>query len=144
MAPDDSTPDDSEDPVAELLPEDPPQAEADLLPDDPAENLGPDPPRVPDTSSNDADPEVKRKFWSLVIVFNVALFGMSLGLMLAGFEGRWRVGGAMFAVGAFAFLRGWHGYRNVRDESDDDGGDDSGDADDSDASVADDAELQKD
>ena len=124
MASDDSAPDDDDDSVADILPEDPPQAETDLLPDDPSENLGPDPPTipdpptVPDTSQNDADPELKRRFWSLVFVFNVALFGMSLGLMLVGFEGRWRFGGAMFLVGAFAFLRGWHRYRKVQREID--------------------------
>jgi hypothetical protein len=124
VAPDDSQSDDSDDRVAELLPEDPPHVEADLRPDDPAANLGPDPPRVPDASESDADPELKRRFWTLVLVFNVALFGTSLGLMLVGFEGRWRVGGAIFAVGAFAFLRGWRRYRTVQrdiESGDDDG-----------------------
>lgn len=122
MASDDSTPDDSDDSGAELLPEDPPQAEADLLPDNPADNLGtedlvPEPPSVPDTSKNEgeADPELKKQFWSLVLLFNVALFGMSLGLMVAGFEGRWKVGGAIFLAGAFAFLRGWWQYQSVTD-----------------------------
>jgi hypothetical protein len=118
VASDDSAPDDDDDSVADILPEDPPQAETDLLPDDPSENLGPDPPTVPDTSQNDADPELKRRFWSLVFVFNVALFGMSLGLMLVGFEGRWQFGGSLFLVGAFAFLRGWHRYRKVQREID--------------------------
>ncbi|UPV99398.1 hypothetical protein M0R88_12795 [Halorussus gelatinilyticus] len=127
MASDDSTPDDSDDSVAELLPEDPPQAEADLLPDDPSADLGPDPPRVPDTSQSEADAELKRRFWSLVFVFNVALFGVSLGLMLVAFEGRLRLGGAMVAVGAVAFLRGWRGYRKARSDADD-GADDEPDA----------------
>jgi hypothetical protein len=118
VASDDSTPDDNDDSVAELLPEDPPKTEADLLPDDPLENLetedlAPDPPTIPDTSANDADPELKKRFWSLVMIFNVALFGMSLGLMVVGFRGQWKVGGAIFAVGAFAFLRGWRGYQQV-------------------------------
>jgi hypothetical protein len=156
VASDDSTPDDSDDSVAELPPEDQPQAEADLLPDDPAENLGsedlaPDPPTVPDTSTNEADTELKKRFWSLVLVFNVALFGMSLGLMIVGFRERWKVGGVIFAVGAFAFLRGWRGYRRASaavengaetDESEDEGGsDDSTDVPDD---SADDASVQKD
>ncbi|WP_276300617.1 DUF7322 domain-containing protein [Halorussus lipolyticus] len=126
MASDDSTPDDSDDSVAELLPEDPPQAEADLLPDDPAEglgaDLGPDPPSVPDLSQNEdeADPELKKQFWSLVLIFNVALFGMSLGLMVVGFRGRLQVGGAIFLAGAFAFLRGWRQYQKVTDGDDED------------------------
>ena len=125
MASDDSTPDDSDDSGAELLPEDPPQAEADLLPDNPADNLGtedlvPEPPSVPDTSKkeDEADTELKKQFWSLVLIFNVALFGMSLGLMVVGFRGRWQVGGAIFLAGAFAFLRGWHQYQQVADGDD--------------------------
>ncbi|WP_276281017.1 DUF7322 domain-containing protein [Halorussus caseinilyticus] len=123
MASDDSKADDSDDSVAELLPEDPPEAETDLLPDDPSEGLAPEPPRVPDTAKNDASPELKRQFWSLVLIFNVALFGVSFGLMLVGFERRWQVGGAMVAVGAFAFLRGWRRYRKVTDGFGADGGD---------------------
>ncbi|WP_137283391.1 DUF7322 domain-containing protein [Halorussus salinisoli] len=117
MAPDDSKREDSDDPVAELLPEDPPEAEAELLPDDPSEGLAPDPPRVPDTATNDASPELKKQFWSLVLIFNVALFGMSFGVMILGFQGRWKVGGAIFAVGAFAFARGWRRYRKVTSDS---------------------------
>ncbi|WP_128477623.1 DUF7322 domain-containing protein [Halorussus pelagicus] len=137
MAPDDSKPNDRDDPVADLLPEDPTEAETDLIPDDPSENLAPDPPQVPDTSQNDADPELKQQFWSLVLLFNVALFGMSLGLMLVGFEGRWQVGGALVAVGAFAFLRGWRRYRIVQREIESDD-EDNGEADDSDADSEDD------
>jgi hypothetical protein len=159
VASDDPTSDDSDDSVAELLPEDPPQAEADLLPDDPAENLGtedlaPDPPTVPDTSTNEVDADLKKRFWSLVLVFNVALFGMSLGAMLVGFRGRWEVGGAIFAVGAFAFLRGWWGYRQVSaeaadsEETDDSKGEDNGgDSDDASADTTDrsaDDSVQKD
>ncbi len=118
MASDDSAPDEDDDSVADILPEDPPQAEADLLPEDPSKNLGPDPPTVPDTSQNEADTDLKRRFWSLVLLFNVALFATSLGLMLIGFEGRWQFGGAMFLVGAFAFLRGWRGYQKVQREAD--------------------------
>ncbi|NEU57339.1 hypothetical protein [Halorussus sp. MSC15.2] len=156
MAPDDSTPDDTDPPDTDLLPEDPPEAETDLLPDDPSEGLAPDPPQVSVPSEEDAPTEVKKEFWSLVLLFNVALFGMSLGIMLVGFEGRWEFGGAIFAVGAFAFARGWYGYRKATDTSGDadgetDADDDEGgatDADDSEREVpdetSDDAELQKD
>ncbi|USZ68866.1 hypothetical protein NGM10_03800 [Halorussus salilacus] len=92
------------------------QAEIDLRPDDPAEGLRPDPPRVGGLSEQDADPDLKRQFWTLVLLFNVALFAASLGLMLVGFEGRWRVGGALFAVGVVAFARGWFRYRSVRED----------------------------
>ena len=107
--PDDPTPDDP-------TPDDIDEPEADLLPDDPADGLGPDIPQAPDTTTNDVDPELARQFWSLVLLFNVALFAMSLGVMLVGFEGRWRVGGAFFLVGVVAFLRGWRGYRKATDD----------------------------
>lgn len=110
----------TDDPLEDPL-NDADEAERDLQPDDPSDDLGPEIPDVSDPSDSlrkfsaeNADSELKKQFWSLVLLFNVALFAMSLGLMLVGFEGRWRVGGAMFAVGAFAFLRGWYGYRSVR------------------------------
>lgn len=108
--------------------DDPDEAEVDLRPDDPSEGLGPEIPEAPSPTNRsesenedamglanaDVDAELKKQFWSLVLIFNVALFAASLGLMLVGFEGRWRVGGALFAVGAFAFLRGWYRYKSVR------------------------------
>ena len=104
--------------------DDPDEAELDLRPDDPSDGLGPEIPSVrTPTNENamglgdadaDADADLKKQFWSLVLIFNVALFAASLGLMLVGFEGRWRVGGALVAVGAFAFLRGWYRYESVR------------------------------
>jgi len=116
-----------DDPIEDPIPDGADEAEAELRPDDPSEGLGPDAPTVtdpseglgpevpgvPDPDGIDADPELRRQFWSLVLLFNVALFGMALGVMLVGFEGRWRVGGALFAVGIVAFVRGWRGYRRA-------------------------------
>ncbi|WP_193570005.1 MULTISPECIES: hypothetical protein [Halorussus] len=128
MPSDDPTPEESERSAGELLPEDRPGPEADLLPDEPSEGLAPDPPAVPEFSADDADPELRRDFWSLVLLFNVALFGLSLGVMLIGFEGRWKVGGGLVTVGAFAFARGWYGYRRATDEAGDDETDPTEDA----------------
>ena len=115
MADDDPIPDGADETEAELRPDDPAEG---LEPDapevsDPAENLGPEIPAAADLDETDADPELRRQFWTLVALFNVALFGTSLGLMLVGFEGRWLVGGAMFAAGALAFARGWFKYKAV-------------------------------
>ena len=123
--PDDATDDDSpsdSSAVGDPTPDDPmpegiDEPEAELLPNDPAAGLEPDAPRVPDTSKNDVDPELKRQFWKFVLLFNVALFGMSLGVMLVGFEGRWQLGAAFFAVGAVAFVRGWRGYKDATSDS---------------------------
>ncbi|WP_435179638.1 DUF7322 domain-containing protein [Halorussus sp. AFM4] len=139
MPPDDPTPDEPDNSAGELLPEDRPGPEADLLPDDPSEGLAPDPPSVPEFSADDADTELRRQFWSLVLLFNVALFGMSLGLMLVGFEGEWKIGGGLFVVGAFAFARGWHGYRRATADAD---GTDGGETVDSEKDGADEAHAE--
>jgi hypothetical protein len=116
----DSTTDESaaDDPIPnDPTPEGIDEPEAELLPDDPASGIGPSVPRLPDTASNDVPSELKKQFWKLVLLFNVALFGMSLGVMLVGFEGRWRLGGAFFLVGAVAFARGWLGYKDATSDS---------------------------
>ena len=104
----------SDDSLKDPTPENVDEPEADLLPDDPSERLGPEIPTVSDTANRDVPSELKKQFWSLVLTFNVALFATSLGLMLVGFEGRWQVGGALFAVGVLAFLRGWYRYKSVQ------------------------------
>ena len=90
--------------------------EADMVPtvDDPAEGLEPSAPTVDDYSEKDAPRELKHEFWSQVLLFNVALFALSLGLMFIGFESRWRVGGGLVAVGLFALVRGLKRYRAVK------------------------------
>lgn len=60
-----------------------------------------------------ADPEVAAAFWYLVVVFNVALGGVTIGPMIAFFLGDLRLGGAVFAVGAIAGLYGYVRYRTV-------------------------------
>ncbi|WP_238392265.1 DUF7322 domain-containing protein [Halorussus amylolyticus] len=102
--------------------DDPDEAETDLRPDDPSDGLEIEIPEVPDPSEglgsdlseSDVDPELAKQFWSLVLLFNVALFAMGLGLMLVGFERRWQFGGGVFLVGVFAFVRGWYRYKAVR------------------------------
>ena len=64
---------------------------------------------IPDESA--ASTELKRKFWSLVLVFNVALGALSVGAMFVGFEGDWEVGGSLLAAGAILSLYGLYKYR---------------------------------
>lgn len=64
---------------------------------------------VPDESA--ASTELQRKFWSLVLVFNVALGALSIGAMFAGFEGDWEVGGTLMAAGAILSIYGFYKYR---------------------------------
>lgn len=64
---------------------------------------------IPDESA--ASTELKRKFWSLVLVFNVALGALSVGAMFVGFEGDWQLGGSLLAAGAILSLYGFYKYR---------------------------------
>jgi len=70
--------------------------------DDPSDSL-PDPSTV--------DPAIRRSFLSGVVYANVALLGVSLGLMLVGFRGDWRAGGAAVVIGVLAGVRV---YQTVR------------------------------
>ncbi|QLG26285.1 hypothetical protein HUG10_01455 [Halorarum halophilum] len=77
--------------------------------------------RLPDAS--EADPEVQLAFWTAVVYANVALFGVSFGLMLIGFRGQWRWGGGAVLVGLLAGIRVYQTYRSFRNRDRD--GDDS-------------------
>lgn len=99
------------------------EAEAELVPtvrdpseniDDPSENVEPTVPSIRDYSSVDADPELAQEFWIQVFLFNIALFAVSLGLMLIGFRQRWTFGGALLVVGIVAFARGFARYRSFQ------------------------------
>ena len=66
---------------------------------------------VPDGS--DADPQLQRQFWLLVLVFNVALLAFSVGLMLVVFRGRMDDGLTGVAAGVVLFVYGYYRYRQV-------------------------------
>jgi hypothetical protein len=64
---------------------------------------------VPDES--DADPQLQRQFWLLVLVFNVALMAVSVGAMLAVFRGQWDTGTSLVAGGLVLAVYGVYKYR---------------------------------
>lgn len=66
---------------------------------------------VPDES--DADPELQRQFWVLVLVFNAALAAVSIGLMFVAFRGKWEFGGRIVVAGALLAAYGFYKYRAV-------------------------------
>lgn len=82
--------------------DDEPEPEADLAPS------------VPDET--DAPEGLFRAFWSLVATINLGLFAASLGLMLMGFRGDVRNGGAVFLLGVAALAYAGYNYRQVRRE----------------------------
>lgn len=71
-------------------------------------------PSVPDET--DAPEGLFRAFWSLVATINLGLFAASLGLMLMGFRGDVRNGGAVFLLGVAALAYAGYKYRQVRRE----------------------------
>jgi len=100
--------------VTEFDPEDPEPEPSEFDPD----SLGPEAPSVPDLGkqASEVDPATARLFWSLVFVFNVALFAMCLGAMFAFFEAEWRFGSQLFLGGAIVFAYGYYRYRRFEAE----------------------------
>ncbi|AUG48113.1 hypothetical protein BVU17_11485 [Haloarcula taiwanensis] len=84
------------------------------------ESLGPD---VPSPTDGDYSGDTTGLFVKLVIVFNVALLALSLGPMLAYFEGQVDLGVRIFLVGVIAFGYGTFRYIQFERErkSDDEG-----------------------
>lgn len=102
--------------------------EANPWPDEPDEfdptSLGPDAPTAPTLNeSTETDDETVQAFWSAVILANAGLFAVSIGPMLAYFEGRTVLGAALFVAGAVALGRTYYIYRTQAAE-DGDGGED--------------------
>jgi hypothetical protein len=83
-------------------------------PDPESGDVGPSIPAPPDPSENDVDPGLARRFWALVLVFNAALLALSLGAMLAVFEGNYSLGGQLLLGGAAAFGFGLYRYRTAK------------------------------
>ncbi len=90
--------------------------EPDLAPEvrDPSDRFKTDPPAAPSPIDGDADPEIQKEFWAQVILFNIALFALSLGIMLIGFQRRWTIGGVLVLAGLVTFARGYSRYRAVQ------------------------------
>ncbi|WP_336022047.1 DUF7322 domain-containing protein [Halobellus salinisoli] len=63
----------------------------------------------------EVDGDLAKFFWATVIYANVALAGISLGLLLVGFRGQWGWGGGALAVGLFALYRTYDLYRTYQE-----------------------------
>lgn len=91
--------------------------EANPWPEEPEEfdpgSLGPDVPEAPTFDEDaDADDETVQAFWSAVLLANAGVFAVSIGPMLAYFQGRVALGTALFVVGAVALGRTYYIYRS--------------------------------
>lgn len=92
-------------------------------PDDPADAVEPEEPvpeKFREPAAEDLEPdledvevpqELARRFWGLVATVNVGLFAAAVGLMLVGFEGDWRRGGAAFVLGVLMLGYAYHKYQ---------------------------------
>ncbi|MFB6093383.1 MAG: hypothetical protein ABEJ77_00380 [Halanaeroarchaeum sp.] len=65
-------------------------------------------------SSDDDTPRppepVRRRFWAIVLLLNAGFLAVSLGLMLAGFEARYRDGAILVAGGAAILYGAYRRY----------------------------------
>lgn len=77
-------------------------------------DIEPEIPSPPDPTENDVDPELFRRFWALVVVFNVALLALSLGVMFAVFESNYTLGGQLVLGGLVVFGFGLYRYRTAK------------------------------
>jgi len=84
-------------------------------------SLGPDVPEAPSPPEGAANSDVTALFWKLVVVFNVALLALSVGPMIAYFEGDVDLGIRITLVGVIAAAYGYFRYRRFtkRRDSDD-------------------------
>ena len=62
------------------------------------------------------DGDLAKLFWVTVVYANVALAGISIGLLLVAFRGQWGWGGGAVAVGLFALYRTYDLYRTYQTE----------------------------
>ncbi|WP_227134810.1 DUF7322 domain-containing protein [Halorubellus salinus] len=86
------------------------QDPADNVPRPEVPDATPDAPEAP--STDDVPEGLRAEFWELVFAANVALFGLSLGAMLVGFQENVPLGMLSLLVGGLAGLFLVHRYRH--------------------------------
>jgi hypothetical protein len=73
-------------------------------------SLGPDIPDPPDPPTGAQNSEVTTLFWKLVVVFNIAILGLSVGPMFVYFESETQLGLRITVVGGVLFAYGLARY----------------------------------
>jgi hypothetical protein len=78
--------------------------------------IGPEIPTAPDPTKweSEVDPELRVRFWGLVLVFNVALLAVALGAMFIAFEGNFELGGQLLLGGGLLGAYGFYRYRSTK------------------------------
>jgi hypothetical protein len=78
------------------------------------QQLRPDIPTAPDTTSRDVDPVVEGTFWTLVVVFNIGVLMVSVGALLVVFQENRSLGWQLAAAGAVVLGYGFYRYRSAK------------------------------
>jgi hypothetical protein len=102
-----------EEPETDVLDEEYREPETDVLDDkyrepDVGERFDIDPETPP---PDDVDPELQSRFWSLVLIFNVAVLGVSVGGLFILFRDDLAVGVQLVLAGAIVGVYGLYRYR---------------------------------
>lgn len=78
----------------------------------PFDDIEPEIPEPP--SPEDADPQLRAKFWSLVVVFNIAILTISIGGMLLVFRNNVEGGTQLILAGVIVTGYGIYRYRQTK------------------------------
>lgn len=72
-------------------------------------------PNIPEApSAEDADPKLRNRFWSLVVIFNIAILAVSAGGMLLLFRENVELGLQLFLAGVVITAYGIYRYRTAK------------------------------
>lgn len=66
------------------------------------------------SDESEVDSELFRTFWGLVATLNLGLFALALGLLMIGFRGQYRQGGAVALLGAAALMYAGYEYKKAQ------------------------------
>ncbi|MFB6310119.1 MAG: hypothetical protein ABEH64_02940 [Salinirussus sp.] len=78
-------------------------------------DLGPEVPE-PGTDSTGVPARVQFLFWGLVVIFNLAILGIGVGLLLVVFDGNLVLGGQLLLAGLLLLGYGLYRYRDASEE----------------------------
>jgi hypothetical protein len=73
-------------------------------------------PNIPEApSAEGADPQLQMRFWSLVVIFNIAIITVSVGGMLMFFRENVQLGLQLFLAGVVISAYGFYRYRTAKE-----------------------------
>ncbi|WP_435335495.1 DUF7322 domain-containing protein [Haloarchaeobius sp. TZWWS8] len=85
-------------------------------------------PEAPNYEDVDVPGDISFEFWRMVIAFNGALLGLSVGVMFVLFDGNWSLGGRIFLAGLVFFAYGAYRFWKFENQERTDDADTSDDS----------------